>query len=161
MRAAYVARRLAEVAEDLPPASVIVPVKGQDEGLRENLAALASLDYPDYELLIVARSAADIPSGVLPRASRGSSAYPQIRFVSLVENGTHVLFGSQMDGYRTGEITLAKAVLPRLRKDMLCLADRQFFGFELWQLARGTGADMLWRMKKNMRMACEKRLPDG
>ena len=67
MRAAYVARRLAEVAEDLPPASVIVPVKGQDEGLRENLAALASLDYPDYELLIVARSAADIPPGVLPR----------------------------------------------------------------------------------------------
>ena len=96
-----------------------------------------------------------------PGASRGSSAYPQIRFVSLVENGTHVLFGSQMDGYRTGEITLAKEVLPRLRKDMLCLADRQFFGFELWQLARGTGADMLWRMKKNMRMACEKRLPDG
>src|SRR5664280_2908597 len=96
-----------------------------------------------------------------PGASRGSSAYPQIRFVSLVENGTHVLFGSQMDGYRTGEITLAKAVLPRLRKDMLCLADRQFFGFELWQLARGTGADMLWRMKKNMRMACEKRLLDG
>jgi hypothetical protein len=96
-----------------------------------------------------------------PGASRGSSAYPQIRFVSLVENGTHVLFGSQMDGCRTGEITLAKAVLPRLRKDMLCLADRQFFGFELWQLARGTEADMLWRMRKNMRMACEKRLPDG
>jgi hypothetical protein len=66
-----------------------------------------------------------------------------------------------MDGYRTGEITLAKSVLPALRKGMLCLADRNFFGFELWQLARGTGADLLWRMKKNMRMACEKRLPDG
>jgi hypothetical protein len=96
-----------------------------------------------------------------PGASRGASAYPQIRFVSLVENGTHVLFGSQMEGYRTGEITLAKAVLPRLRKGMLCLADRNFFGFELWQLAQRTGADLLWRMKKNMRMACEKRLPDG
>ena len=96
-----------------------------------------------------------------PGASRGASAYPQIRFVSLLENGTHVLFGSQMDGYRTGEITLAKAVLPSLRKGMLCLADRNFFGFELWQLALGTGADLLWRMKKNMRMACEKPLPDG
>ena len=96
-----------------------------------------------------------------PGASHGSSAYPQIRFVSLVENGTHVLFGSQMDGYRTGEITLAKAVLPRLRKGMLCLADRNFFGFELWQLARGTGADLLWQMKKNLRMACETHLPDG
>jgi hypothetical protein len=44
---------------------------------------------------------------------------------------------------------------------MLCLADRQFFGFELWRQARATGADLLWRMKKNMRMACEQRLPDG
>lgn len=96
-----------------------------------------------------------------PGASRGASAYPQIRFVSLVENGTHVLFGSHMGGYQTGEITLAKAVLPSLNKGMLCLADRNFFGFELWKLARGTGADLLWRMKKNMRMACEKLLPDG
>ena len=43
-----------------------------------------------------------------PGASRGASAYPQIRFVSLVENGTHVLFGSQMDSYRTGEIPWPK-----------------------------------------------------
>ena len=56
-----------------------------------------------------------------PGASRGSSAYPQVRFVSLVENGTHVLFGSQMGAYGTGEITLAKAVLPWLRKGTLCL----------------------------------------
>jgi hypothetical protein len=96
-----------------------------------------------------------------PGASRGSSAYPQIRFVSLVESGTDVLFGSQMEGNRTHEITLAKAVLPRLKKGMLCLADRQFFDFGLWQLALGTGADLLWRMKKNMRKSCEKRLPDG
>jgi hypothetical protein len=96
-----------------------------------------------------------------PGASRGSSAYPQIRFVSLVENGTHVLFGSQMDAYAIGEITLAKKVLPSLRKGMLCLADRQFFGYQLWKQARATGADLLWRVKKNMRLDCEKRLPDG
>jgi hypothetical protein len=79
----------------------------------------------------------------------------------LIENSTHVLFDSQMDGCQTGEITLAKAVLPSLKKGMLCLAGRNFFGFELWKLARGTGADLLWRIKKNMRMACEKPLPDG
>jgi len=49
---------------------VIVPVKGEDQGLRDNLAALASLDYPDYELLIVARCADDIPGGVLPARAR-------------------------------------------------------------------------------------------
>jgi transposase IS4-like protein/DDE family transposase len=96
-----------------------------------------------------------------PGASRGSSAYPQIRFVSLVENGTHVLFGSKMEAYTTGETTLAQAVLPCLRKDMLCLADRNFFGFALWKQAQKTGADLLWRAKKNLGLACEKRLPDG
>jgi Insertion element 4 transposase N-terminal/Transposase DDE domain len=115
----------------------------------------------DGSTLDVADEKANEDAFTRPGASRGSSAYPQIRFVSLVENGTHVLFGSQMDSYRTGEITLAKAVLPRMRSGMLCLADRNFFGFELWQLAQATGADLLWRMKKNMRMACEKRLTDG
>lgn len=65
-RADYFAARLVEEGSVLPPASVIVPVKGYDEGLRENLAALASLDYPDYELVVTAHSAADIPPGVLP-----------------------------------------------------------------------------------------------
>jgi hypothetical protein len=96
-----------------------------------------------------------------PGASRGSSAYPQIRFVSLVENGTHVLFGSKMEACTTGEITLAKAVLPRLQKGMLCLADRNFFGFALWKQAQATGADLLWRVKKNMRLTREERLPEG
>ena len=96
-----------------------------------------------------------------PGASRGKSAYPQIRLVSLVENGTHVLFGSQMAAYRVGETTLAKKVLPALRKGMLCLADRQFFGYALWNQARATGTDLLWRVKKNMRLDCEQRLADG
>ncbi len=96
-----------------------------------------------------------------PGAKRGKSAYPQIRFVSLVESGTHVLFGSQMGGYSTGEITLAKRVLSWLHHGMLCLADRQFFGFELWNQARATGAQLLWRIRKNLRLPCERRLADG
>jgi hypothetical protein len=66
-----------------------------------------------------------------------------------------------MADYGTGEITLAKAVLPSLQRGMLCLADRQFFGFELWNLARTTGAHLLWRIKKNMRLAREATLSDG
>lgn len=115
----------------------------------------------DGSTLDIADAAANEEAFGRPGASRGSSAYPQIRFVSLVENGTHVLFGSQMAAYGTGEVTLAKAVLANLRLGMLCLADRLFFGFELWNLARDTGADLLWRIKKNTRLACEQRLPDG
>ena len=96
-----------------------------------------------------------------PGASRGKSAYPQIRFVSLVENGTHVLFGSRMADYATSEIALAKTILPSLSKGMLCLADRGFFGFEMWKQAAATGADLLWRVRKNILLPCEKRLPDG
>jgi hypothetical protein len=96
-----------------------------------------------------------------PGASRGKSAYPQIRFVSLVENGTHVLFGSRMADYATSEIALAKTILPSLSKGMLCLADRGFFGLEMWKQAAATGADLLWRVKKNLLLPCEKRLPDG
>jgi hypothetical protein len=96
-----------------------------------------------------------------PGASRGESAYPQIRFVSLAEIGTHVLFGTQMAGCTTSEIALSRTVLPRLERGMLCLADRNFFGFRLWAQAAATNAELLWRVKKNMRLVCEKRLPDG
>jgi hypothetical protein len=115
----------------------------------------------DGSTLDVADEKANEESFGRPGASRGNSAYPQIRFVALLENGTHVLFGSQLDVYEAGEITLAKRVLPRLRQGMLCLADRNFFGFQLWKQAQATGAELLWRVKKNMRLECENRLPDG
>ena len=31
----------------------------------------------------------------------------------------------------------------------------------MWRLARATGADLAWRIKKNLNLACDKRLPDG
>ena len=68
----YYRERLPDQTQNsfLPPASLIVPVKGHDEGLRENLAALASLDYPNYELVIAARAPEDIPPGVVPPEAR-------------------------------------------------------------------------------------------
>ena len=96
-----------------------------------------------------------------PGASRGRSAYPQLRFVSLVENGTHVLFGTRMGHYTEGENALARQVLGALDSTMLCLADRGFFGFQMWQAALATQAKLLWRTKKNMRFVCEQRLADG
>jgi len=115
----------------------------------------------DGSTLDVADEQENVQAFGRPGVSRGASAYPQIRFVALVENGTHVLFGTRLGGYATGEITLAPAVMAALQKGMLCLADRTFFGFRLWNQARAQGADLLWRIKKNLRLGVEKRLPDG
>ena len=93
-----------------------------------------------------------------PGASRGESAFPQLRFVALVENGTHVLFGARLGGFADGETTLAHAALAALRPGMLCLADRQFFGHAVWQAAAATGAELLWRVKRNLRLPREARI---
>jgi len=119
---------------------------------------LVSLDGSTME---VADEKANQQAFGRPAASRGRSAYPQLRFVSLVENGTHVLFGTHVGSYATGENTLAQEVLASLQKGMLCLADRGFFGFRLWQRARATGADLLWRARKDIRLPAEQLLPDG
>jgi Insertion element 4 transposase N-terminal/Transposase DDE domain len=119
---------------------------------------LVSLDGSTLE---VADSQENQTAFARPGASRGRSAYPQMRFVSLVENGTHVLFGTAMAGYATGEITLAKSALKRLQPGMLCLADRNFLGYELWQQAQASGADLLWRGKKHLRLEREEELSDG
>jgi hypothetical protein len=96
-----------------------------------------------------------------PGAGRGESAFPQVRFVALVENGTHVLFGARLGSFADGETTLAHDALTALRPGMLCLADRQFFGHALWREAAGTGADLLWRVRRNLRLPRETRLTDG
>jgi hypothetical protein len=119
---------------------------------------LASLDGT---CLDVADTAENRAAFGVPGASRGESAFPQLRLVALVENGTHVLFGARPGRYAEGETTLAHDVLAALRPGMLCLADRQFFGHALWQRAAGTGADLLWRVKSNLRLPRERLLPDG
>jgi hypothetical protein len=115
----------------------------------------------DGSTLDVADTPANVEAFGRPGSSRGTSAFPQIRFVSLVENGTHVLFGNQIADYHTSENVLAEKVLPHLLPGMLCLADRLFFCYKMWNLARQTGADLLWRMKKNTNLPREKELPDG
>jgi hypothetical protein len=94
-------------------------------------------------------------------AGHGECAFPKIRFVSLCEIGTHVLFGSRVDSYEVGEVTLAEEVIPLLQPGMLCLADRGFNCFRLWKLAKGTGAELVWRLRKDLVLPREQQLKDG
>ena len=115
----------------------------------------------DGSTLDVADTAANRQAFGPPRDSPRDGAYPKLRFVSLVECGTHVLFGTAMADYATGEATLARQVIASLHPGMLCLCDRLFFGFALWEQARTTGAELLWRVKSNLRLPCSQRLADG
>ena len=99
-----------------------------------------------------------------PASARGANAtgaFPQLRLVGLVETGTHVLCGATLAPYADGEVTLARTVLRALRPDMLCLADRAFLGFDLWQQAVATGAALVWRAKASMVFPVAARYADG
>lgn len=96
-----------------------------------------------------------------PSASRGTSAFPQIRFVSLVENGTHVLFGTRLGPCEADERSLASEVLGFMTKGMLCLADRGFYGFAFWKKAKSTGAELAWRVGSKQKLPREVELEDG
>src|SRR3954451_20717130 len=115
----------------------------------------------DGSCLDVAGTAENEAAFGRPGAGRGEGAFPQVRFVALVENGTHVLFGARLGSFADGETTLAHDALTALRPGMLCLADRQFFGHALWREAAATGADLLWRVKRDLRLPREARLTDG
>jgi hypothetical protein len=96
-----------------------------------------------------------------PGAARGASGFPQLRLLTLAETGTHAVFAFAFDRYQASEVELAPELLRRLEPGMLCLADRAFVGFALWRRATATGADLLWRVRKNQVLPCCELLPDG
>ncbi len=89
------------------------------------------------------------------------SAFPQARVVALAECGTHAIFEAVIGPYSTSENAMSAELLERLRPGMLCLADRGFYSFKAWQQAAATGADLLWRVKGNLKLDPVQDLPDG
>ncbi|MGH3521684.1 MAG: IS4 family transposase [Mycobacterium sp.] len=96
-----------------------------------------------------------------PGSSRGKSAYPQVRVVGFLENGTHVFFGAEMDRCDVGETTIARRILKKLRRNVLCLADRNFLNYPLWKEAITTGAKLVWRAKLQLVIPKSRKLADG
>ncbi|CAD85273.1 MULTISPECIES: hypothetical protein [Nitrosomonas] len=74
----------------------------------------------------------------MPGTQQGRTGYPQLRFVGLLENGTHVLFGVALGGYQDAEVRLAHQTIAHLKPGMLCLADRGLSGYPLWAAASRT-----------------------
>jgi hypothetical protein len=98
-----------------------------------------------------------------PGSGRGEGvgAFPQLRLVGLGECGTHALFEVAVGPLHDDERALAGGLLGALEPGMLCLADRGFYSFDLWNAARHSGAQLVWRTKSNHRLAVTERLSDG
>lgn len=96
-----------------------------------------------------------------PGASRGQSAFPQVRVVGCLDVGTRVLAAARFGPYAKGELTLADELLPDLRPGSLVLLDRGFAAYAfLWDL-RQRGIDFLVRRKRNMKVRRLKQLAPG
>ena len=91
--------------------------------------------------------------------------YPAIRCVGLIEAGTRVLFdyeiGASAGPNNASETALAEKLLPRLKNDQLCIADRLYSHYRFWAIASATGAALLWRLRANVVLDCNRALEDG
>lgn len=114
----------------------------------------------DGSTLNVIDSRANVRAFGKPPASRGQTIFAQIRWVALAEVGTHVLFAARMAGWKISEYAMGLELVSYLKPGMLCLADRLFYGFEMWSKAAETGADLLWRVQKTIALPCLRRFKD-
>ena len=79
-----------------------------------------------------------------------------------MECGTHAVVAAEVAPYARSEQAMAAQMLPSaLKPDMLVLADRNFFGFKLWQTACATGAKLAWRAKADRKLPVDRMLADG
>ena len=97
----------------------------------------------------------------LHASGNGEGAFPLVRLATLVEVGTHGVFRAAMDAYGRSESSIAEELLPGLGPEMLLIEDRGFVGYEWWKKTRATGAEVLCRVRSNMRFPCHERLEDG
>jgi hypothetical protein len=87
---------------------------------------------------------------------------PQVRLLALTGCGTHAIIDAAFDGVeKASEHKLARRLLHALSPGMLLLADRNFAGHELWGQVTAAGADMAWRIKKNLVLPPLRILDDG
>ena len=63
----WVTRRRAGLPDFTPPVTIFKPLKGEDEGLEENLRSFFRLDYPTYQLLFCVADADDPAIAVVDR----------------------------------------------------------------------------------------------
>jgi hypothetical protein len=111
------------------------------------------VDVPDTE--------ANVAEFGYAGSGANASAFPKARVVALAECGTHTFLAAEVGAWSTGEKTLANRLYPRLNRDELLTADRNFYSFQAWSVAAGSGAALLWRAPTQLDLPVLRVLPDG
>jgi hypothetical protein len=91
-------------------------------------------------------------------------AFPKARMVTVNECASHaaVLAAIGPSAWKgNGEQSLARSLYPRLEEDWLLIADRNFYNWQDWCTAAGTGAALLWRARSDLPLPVLELLPDG
>jgi hypothetical protein len=97
----------------------------------------------------------DMPEGGTRRP------FPQLRAVGLTEVATHATIAAELGSIHDGERALAEPLTARITADMLVLADRGYYSYDLWRHYMASGAALLWRLTATMNLEPASVLPDG
>jgi ceramide glucosyltransferase len=85
--------------EELDPITILKPLKGVDEGLRENLESFFQAEYPQYEIIF---SVADETDAVIPIVKSLFAQYPSVRaelIIGAVNFGPNPKINNLLRGY--------------------------------------------------------------
>lgn len=97
-----------------------------------------------------------------PVSYRGRSAFPQLRMVALVDTHTRRVRAFRHGPYRSGELELAHALIPRVPSRSLVILDRRFCAYAfLRDLVAASGADVLVRVPASYHVRRVRRLGPG
>lgn len=121
----------------------------------------------NWRLMAIDGVMIDIPDTVEniaehPKAEGGSRRpFPQTRTVTLAECGTHAIVGACIGSIRDGERKLATPLISKISPDMVVLADRGFYSFDMYRSYLATGAQLIWRLWSTVYPDHLQDLPDG
>lgn len=94
-------------------------------------------------------------------AANGTTGYPVVQLMTLVETGTRAMIGAAFGAPADGETTWAHRLLGHLDERMLVLMDRGFDAAAFLRDVTDTGAQFLVRVKAARHPAHLRILPDG
>jgi hypothetical protein len=120
-----------------------------------------------WRLMAIDAVQVDVPDSAANLAGFGKyeggtrRPFPQIHAVGLGECGTHAVTACELGTIYDGERKLALGLLGFVTPEMLVIADRGYFAFDLWQQFMVTGAGLLWRVAAGMKLPATAVLPDG